>query len=149
MIKHIDPYHHYYYDIMMDSENSSMCVPTPYWCTIIEKGTGCVFCDPLLLPPGPNLCSSLTYTSLPQIYGQLRGRVGFYVRVTPHHVSPYMDTVDIVEEILCNNACIAVVELQNVGCQTEAELLAFRAVNELGVELFITKRASRSEYAFV
>ncbi len=148
MIKHIDPCHPYYSDIIITGNEG---VPTPYWCTIIEKGTGCVFCEPLLLPPGSNLCSSLTYTSLPLIYDeQLRGRVGFTVRVTPHHVSPYMDTVDIVEEILCNHSGIAVVELQNVSCQTEAELLAFRAVNELGVELFITKRVSVcSQCAFV
>ena len=106
-------------------------VPTPFWCTIIEKGAGCVFCKPLLLPPGIDLCSSLTYTTHALSNGQ---QIRFTVRVTPHHLPPYMDTVDIIEELFSPP-----VQLQSVSYRTETELLGFRAANKLGIELFIIK----------
>jgi len=111
-------------------------IPTPYACTVQDNGET-VFCGPLLLPLGDPF-SSITYTSRPLHHGQW---VRFTVRLTPVHLSPFMDTVDITELLYCGHK---IGLLQRVCCRSEKELLAFRAVNLLGVRLAVTRHGRRS-----
>jgi len=114
-------------------------IPTPFWCTIRDRDGVALLCEPLLLPLGVDTFSSITYTSRP-LHGS---RVRFAVVLTPDHLRPYMDEVNIMESLLC--CCGPKTRLlQRVCCNSEKELLAFRAVNGMGITLAVTRAVNVS-----